>query len=107
MRLGQRHPVRAAVAGLTTCGAGTYWESKQAAYDAVAAVCRANHLRLEVCDLAGGDGYETLTLRPIESNGIVCECCEARMDDAVYENRVVFSWYVLSHDCVELVSYVS
>jgi hypothetical protein len=102
MRIGPKHPVRAAICNLTT-----YWPNKAKLIDGVVKECRKHGLEAEYQDMSGVEGQLFLKLRPENNASVICDVCAEEHDNEVFDNWVVVSYYTMESGSVELVSYIS
>jgi hypothetical protein len=102
MRIGPKHPVRAAICDLTT-----YWPNKAELLDAVVKECAKHGIEAEYRDLSGKQGRIMLKLRPENNAPVICDVCAEKHYKDVFVNFAVVSYCTMISGRVELVSYIS
>jgi hypothetical protein len=102
MTIGPKHPIRALVQNLPT-----YYDSKGRFVEAVRAAFDGCDLDVVCEDIAGDVGRGSWAVRPKDTTSVCCEECAARMSRNGFENWLVVTWYRLSADTIEFVTYVS
>ncbi len=105
MRITAKHPVRAAVADIST-----YQDYKQDAANAVYDACKEHDIEVVGSiydDYSQDAGRVTLRLRPVFNACVVCDGCAAKSETNYYDNVVVFSWYTMPSGRIEVTAYIS
>ena len=102
MKIGPKNPIRRLVHDLPD-----YWDSKGDFISAVSDVLDDCDLEAVWSDLDGDEGRANLTVRPKDSTRVCCDVCEAQMGRNSYDNWLVLTWYRVSANRIEIISYVS
>ncbi|MHC4704483.1 MAG: hypothetical protein ACYTFQ_28370 [Planctomycetota bacterium] len=102
MRLGPKHPIRAAVGNIAT-----YHESKGSIICALRAAFEACDLEIDFDGLPGDSGSVTWVIRPAETALVICDACSEKHAHSTFDNCIALQWHKMPSGRYEYNAYIS